>query len=249
MDADLSSEESDAASSVPDDKGPVIKTPNAKPNLNPATDDLPTSPAVVTDAIDRQTAVWGRRINDTWVASGIKERSHALRALLSNVKAVETLVLALEGSNIIRELWPLRFLTTAPAVDAIRTPEFAIKVPDVFILFEGAFWAPFSLWLLTSLALPLGIAYFFNLSLQATQQPSGRGASPAKKTNFDPLSFNITKALIVYLVYARQFTFWDVYSTFSVDKVNMSVPGQWAGMLTGTAIGVIGTLYEAILRK
>lgn len=57
MDADLSSEESDAASSVPDDKGPVIKTPNAKPNLNPATDDLPTSPAVVTDAIDRQTAV------------------------------------------------------------------------------------------------------------------------------------------------------------------------------------------------
>ncbi|ODM20075.1 hypothetical protein SI65_05061 [Aspergillus cristatus] len=223
---------------------PKVPTPKA-----PATTlnvELPPSPAVVTDVIDRQTAAWGKSINETWNSSGVIERSKALRSLLSSVKAIETLVLLLEGSGIIRQIWPLRYLTTVPAIEAIHTPEFTLKVPDFFILVDGAFWAPFSLWLLTSVFLPLGAAYFFNL--KATSTDTTRNSS-SQKTNFDPLSFNIARALVAYLVYAKHFSFWDLYSGFTIDKVNASVPGEWTGMLTGTAIGLVGTLYEAILQK
>ncbi|EAU32961.1 conserved hypothetical protein [Aspergillus terreus NIH2624] len=212
---------------------------------------LPPSPAVVTDAIDRQTAVWRKSVTDAWTGSGVQEQSNALRATLSSVKAVEVLVLALEAYGLIRQILPLRYLATIPPVAVLHTPELAVKVPDLFVLLDGSFWAPFSLWLLTSVVVPLTAAYFFNLSLAHTG--SGPAAhtrrSRAAQTTFDPLSFNITKALVSYLVYANRFTFWHLYSTYSVAKVNAAVPGHWAGMLTGSAIGVIGTLYEAILRK
>lgn len=77
-----------------------------------------------------------------------------------------------------------------------------------------------------------------------------RGRSAAnERASFDPLTFNIVKALIVYKVYADRFDFFELFSQYSIAKVDASVPGHWGGMLTGTAIGVIGTLYEAILRR
>ena len=60
---------------------------------------------------------------------------------------------------------------------------------------------------------------------------------------------DIAKALIAYLVYGKHFSFWDVYSDLSIEKVNAAVPGQLNGMFTGTAVGAVGTLYEAIVRK
>lgn len=215
--------------------------------------DVPPSPAVVTDAIDRQTAKMREGIEHVWTASGVLERSHALRASLSSLKAIEAVVLFLEGGSVLKELVPLRYLTTLPAVEAVKAPAISIKVPDVFVLLTGAFWAPFTLWLLTGLFLPLVAAYFFNLSWQAAtggaQGPVRRGRSAASsRASFDPLAFNIAKALLVYKVYADHYTFCDMFSNFAIEKVNVSVPGQWAGMLTGTAIGAIGTLYEAILR-
>lgn len=211
---------------------------------------LPPSPAVVTDAIDRQTAAWRKRIGDAWSVLGVQEHSHSLRSILSSVKAVEILSLAIEGAGLFRNLLPLVYVTTVPVVEAIHSPEFSIKVPDLFKLVEGTFWAPLSLWLLTSLFVPLTAAYFFNLSRQTSGGPAlNTRRSRAAQTTFDPLSFNIAKALIAYLVYANQFTFWNVFSDDSIATVNKSVPGQWAGMLTGAAVGTIGTLYEAILKK
>lgn len=225
---------------------------------------------MVTDAIDRQTIRVRKSLRDAWAASGIAERSDALRSALSSVKSIETLIIAVEAFGLFKELVPLRFLTTVPAADAIHMPEFAIKIPDLFALLSGSFLAPFSLWLTTSLFLPLTFSYFFNLSLAAAQsQPSvtsspsstrrtsssaaasssSSSSRPARKASFDPLVFNITKALLAYLVYATHFTFWDVYSKFSIDKVNVSIPGHWAGLITGAAIGAIGSVYEAILSR
>lgn len=211
--------------------------------------DVPPSPAVVTDAIDRQTAKVREGLENVWTASGVMERSQDLRATLSSLKAVEALVLVLEGSSVLKELIPLRYLTTTPAVEAAHIPEIAIKVPDLFVLLTGAFWAPLTVWLLTGLVLPLAAAYFINLSWQAATGGHRRGRSASSRASFDPLTFNIAKALLVYKVYADHYTYCDMFSNFAVEKVNTSVPGQWAGMLTGTAIGVIGTLYEAILRR
>lgn len=212
---------------------------------------LPPSPAVVTDAIDRQATKMRQGLEHAWTASGVLERSHALRALLSSLKAVQALFLVVEGSYVLKELIPLRYLTTMPDVPTAHLPAMAIKVPDLFVLVSGAFWAPFTLWLLTNLALPLVVAYFINLSWQAVDHGPARRTRSASsgRASFDPLTFNIAKSLLVYLVYAEHFTFCDLFSNFAIEKVNVAVPGQWSGMLTGTAIGVVGTLYEAILRR
>ncbi|KAJ5099331.1 hypothetical protein N7532_006332 [Penicillium argentinense] len=214
------------------------------------TQNMPPSPAIVTDAIDRQTTRMREGLETAWTDSGVLEYQHALRASLSSLKAVETIVLLFEGGSVLKELIPLRYLTTTPAVEAIYLPSIAIKVPDLFVLLSGSFWAPFTLWLLSGLVLPLIAAYFINLSWQAATGGAvrrGRSAA-AERASFDPLTFNIAKALLVYKVYVDRLSF-SLYSNFTIARVNASVPGHWGGMLTGTAIGVIGALYEAILRR
>lgn len=214
---------------------------------------MPPSPAVVTDAIDRQTTIVRERVSDAWIKSGISEHSNALRSALSSVKSIETIIVLLELVGLFRELIPLRFLTTVPAVESVSTPEFSVKIPDFFVLITGSFWAPFLLWALTSLALPLTFAYFFNLSLhaQSTHAHNTRQARSIAQElpTFDPLVYNIAKALLAYFVYANHFTFWSAFSHFSVEKVNFAIPGQWPGVVTGSAIGIVASLYEAVLRK
>lgn len=211
---------------------------------------------MVTDAIDRQTAIVRDKVSDAWIKSGITERSDALRAALSSVKSIETISVILELIGLLRELVPLRYLTTFPAVATVSTPEFAVKIPDLFVMITGTFWSPFLLWALTSLVLPLTFAYFFNLRLHAQSSTGShayntRSASAAARqaTSFDPLVYNIAKALITYFVYANHFTFWSSFSHFSIEKVNVAIPGQWPGLLTASAIGILVSLYEAVLRK
>ncbi|KAL6236771.1 hypothetical protein BDW75DRAFT_229282 [Aspergillus navahoensis] len=217
---------------------------------------LPPSPAVVTEAIERQTTEWRKSIGDAWESSGVQEGSDALRKALSSVKAIEVIVTLLEAFSVINQVVPWGYAATIPAIDAIHTPAIPVKVPDVFILVDGLFWAPISLWLLTSVLLPLTAAYFFNISLQVAQSNNtgiqtrrSSNLSRSAQTTFDPLSFNIAKAIISYLVYAHGFNFWNLFSGYALQTVNASIPFQYAGILTGSAIGVVGTLYEAILRK
>ncbi|OKL55341.1 hypothetical protein UA08_09346 [Talaromyces atroroseus] len=249
----VEAEESDGA------KTPVSTTVAAVAARTPARSplssfvSLPPSPAVVTDAIDRQTTIVREKVSTAWTKSGISERRDALRSALSSVKSIETIIVVLELIGLFRELIPLRYLTTVPAVETVSTPEFSVKIPDFFILITGGFWAPFFLWGLTSLALPLTFAYFFNLSLnaQSTHSHNTRRASAVAQelASFDPLVYNITKALIAYFVYANHFTFWNAFSHFSVERVNGAIPGQWTGLVTGSAIGILTSLYEAVLRK
>ncbi|KAL4941927.1 hypothetical protein BDV06DRAFT_171990 [Aspergillus oleicola] len=217
---------------------------------------LPPSPAVVTEAIERQTTAWAQSIGEAWEGSGVQERTNSLRDTLSSVKAVEVIVTLLEAFSLIKEVLPLRYLATFPAIDAIHTPAIPIKIPDLFVLVDSSFWAPVSLWLLTSVFVPLITAFFFNISLRVAQT-SNTGVQTRRssinnrvnQTTFDPLSFNIAKAVVSYLVYAHGFTFWNLWGSNSLLTVNASIPFQYAGILTGTAIGAVGTLYEAILRK
>ncbi|PLN79300.1 hypothetical protein BDW42DRAFT_173115 [Aspergillus taichungensis] len=208
---------------------------------------LPPSPAIVTDAIDRQTAELRRSISEAWTGSGVEERSSALRATVSSAKAVQVIALLLEAVSLFYELLPLRYLTTIPAVRALHTPAYPIKVPDLFVLVDSVFWAPFSLWLLTSLVLPLVAAYFFNFRLNSVS--SRRKEEGGGVGSFDPLSFNLAKAIIAYFVYGRDFDFWGAYVYLTLHKVNMAVPGQWRGTVAGAAIGAVGALYEEILRR
>lgn len=250
------SEDSDSQSKTPVSTALVAARTPARSTLGFASS-LPPSPAIVTDAIERQTTVFRKSVSEAWSASGVTERFYALRAALSSGKSVKTLIIVIELFSLIYELVPLRFVTTVPAVDAVRSPEFAIRAPDLFILLSSSFWAPFSLWSLTSLILPLISAYFFNFSYKPPQpgvsHPYGTRRSsavvPTTVPSFDPLAYNIAKALIVYFVYATHFTFWDLYGHFTIEKVNESIPGQWPAIVTGAVIGIVTSLYEAILKK
>ena len=190
-------------------------------------------------------------LETAWSDSGVLEYQHALRSFLSNLKVVEAVIVSLEGGNILWSFIPWKYLTTTPAIEGLHIPPLAIKVPDLFVLLSATFWAPFSLWLVTGLVLPLVAAYFINLSWQAATgaRRTRSVAGNTGRASFDPLTFNIAKALIVYKVFVDGFTFFDVFDNFTVASVNAAVPGHFGGMLTGTAIGVVGTLYEAILRR
>ncbi|OAX79310.1 hypothetical protein ACJ72_06370 [Emergomyces africanus] len=220
---------------------------------------LPPSPAVITDAIDRQTTKARQSMSEAWDASGLTERSDALRSCLSSVRAIETFTLVLELYGLLSDIVPMRYLATFPAVSTVGTPDYAIKVPDLFILLDSSFWGPFSLWLCTSVFLPSILAYFCNLSLKISQQGShaygtrrtttSAAARLGGNSKMDPLVYNVSKALISYLVYANNFTFWSMYRRMTVMTVSRSVPGRLPGLLTGSAIGTLGSLYEAILRR
>ncbi|KAJ5149114.1 hypothetical protein N7448_000692 [Penicillium atrosanguineum] len=233
---------------------PAITKPTRTPSsvrTPRASFDVPASPALVAASIDRQTAKMREGLENAWDHSGFLEHSYSVRAMLSSLKAVETILICLEGSSVIKSLFPMRHLANTPAVDAIHLPEIMIKVPDVFVMITGEFWASLTLWALTSVVLPLIAAWFINLSWMAATggQSVRRTRSASTRASFDPLTFNIAKALLVYKVFVEHFNYFDLFSNYTIVKVNAVVPGRWKGMLTGTAIGVIGTLYEAILRR
>ncbi|GLA32215.1 hypothetical protein AnigIFM63326_011355 [Aspergillus niger] len=215
--------------------------------------ELPPSPAVVTDVIDRQTAAWGKSVSELWSETGVHERTESLRSNLSSVKAFGTLILSVEALNVLRAVVPKNYVGTVPMPPWTHVSDLEIAIPDLFVLVEGHFWAVVSLWALISAALPFTVAYFFNLSLQAAQAGSSsthtRRSRSGVHASFDPLSFYIAKAVITYLVYTEQFTFWGTYQGLTIDRLEGSVPGGLNGALAGCAIGAIGTLYEAILRK
>ncbi|KAJ5927213.1 hypothetical protein N7516_008986 [Penicillium verrucosum] len=190
---------------------------------------LPASPAAITEVIDAQTIKLRESLHSAWTATGFVDRAHSLRAMLSSVKAIEIIVLLVESGT-------------------AQIPAIPIRVPDLFGLLEVAFWAPVSLWFLTCLFLPLISAYFINLSWQASSS-ARRSRSASNLAQFDPLTFNIVKALLVHMVFGKDFNFFGVYSLSAIGKVLDSVPGGDVGLFTGSAIGIVGALYEAILHR
>ncbi|OJJ47030.1 hypothetical protein ASPZODRAFT_141795 [Penicilliopsis zonata CBS 506.65] len=209
---------------------------------------LPPSPKDVTDAIDQRTQVVRKSISEKWEEFRVVEHVHSLRSKLSSVKAIESLVVYIEGLTLLYDLIPLRYMGTFPGVPQLHIPQYPVKFFDMFVMLDSTFWAPFSLWLVTSVFLPMAFAYFFNISLNAAQTRD-RPYAVQQRLDFDPLMFNISKALIAYLVYGTHFTLFGLFGHLSIERVNMAVLGQWPGMLIGASIGVVGTLYEAILRR
>ncbi|KAI9807407.1 MAG: hypothetical protein M1833_000152 [Piccolia ochrophora] len=206
---------------------------------------LPPSPAVVADAIDRRTAVLRSKVGDAWDNAGLTERAESVRESLSSVVSIEALVLFVEALGLRAEVLPLRYAFTLPAIPALRTSEYPVALPDLFLLLTSSFWSPFTLWALTSLAAPLAFAYFFNLTLKS--KPGSRAAQSSYR--FDPLTFNIAKALVAFLVYIQGVDFGGFISEDSADRIRGALPGGGAGVILGAAIGGVATIYEAVLRK
>ncbi|KAK2874992.1 hypothetical protein FQN49_001873 [Arthroderma sp. PD_2] len=252
---DDSDEASDKSTPPPAEVPSATQTP-ARPALKFPS--LPPSPAVVTDAIDRQTTRVRKSVSEAWDQSGMTERTYTLRSWLSSVNAIQTLILSFELFGVLKEVMPWKYLTTIPATDSLNLPEFAVKIPDLFVLLTASFWSPFLLWITTSIALPSIAAYFININLKMSQsaahsagarRTAASSAQDKCKACGDPLVFNVSKALVATLVYSNGFNFWDLFSTESLHRVAGAVPGGQAGLMVGSALCTLGSLYEAILRK
>ncbi|KAE9993486.1 hypothetical protein EG327_004740 [Venturia inaequalis] len=208
---------------------------------------LPPSPQVIANMISDQELVARNKIKSAWERSGTTEIIEDIQTKASTVVGVETLALVVEFYGLAKEVFPWAYAFQFPAIEAVGTKPFGVWLPDFFLLFTTFFWSPTGLWLGTSLFLPLFFAYFFNFTSQI-KTPRTRAAA-ASVYKYDPLTFNVVKALTAWLVYSRGLRFGGIVSDATVLRVNGAFPGGYGGVLIGSGIGALASIWEAILQK
>jgi len=210
---------------------------------------LPATPADVASAVDRGTVAIRQRAASLYQDSGITEATQATRESLSTVKSVIFTIAAFELYFLRPELLPDRFAFTIPAIGLLGTSDYAVHLPDMFALLTAAFWSPALTWVATSIAIPSLFGYFFNLS--AANAPTHRTRSRANQPeyNVDPLAFSVAKAVATYVVYAQGVTFWGWIDPDSVARINSALYSGWKGVLVGTAVAGLSSVYDAVLKK
>ncbi|KAF2136113.1 uncharacterized protein K452DRAFT_280509 [Aplosporella prunicola CBS 121167] len=208
---------------------------------------LPPSPAVVTDAIERQTAIVRGKVGEAWEGTGITDYAEYVREVLSSVVGVEAAAILVEAYYLQRQVMPWTYFFDIPAVEALGTNSHPVYLPQLFVLLTSSFWAPSLLWASTSLFVPLLFAYFFNLTLRTK---INNGVTTSTTTyRADPLTFNIMKALVTYMVYAQGVRFSGMVGDDTVLKVDGALPGGYQSAMIGAGIGIITSIYEAVLKK
>lgn len=226
----------------------VLRTPARSLSQVAARIPLPATPADVAHAVDRSTLAMRKRVSSMYQESGITEASNATRETLSTVTSILFVVAAFELYYIRPEILQNRYAFTIPAVSALKTDDFPVYLPDMFLLLTSSFWSPALTWAFTSIVAPSLAGYFFNLSAASQAGPRTR-ARATNETTVDPLTFSIVKALLAYVVYGQGVTFCGLLSKFSIARLNNAVYGGWEGILVGTAITGIVSLYDAALRR
>ncbi|KAG9241963.1 hypothetical protein BJ878DRAFT_196438 [Calycina marina] len=222
----------------------LVRTPAHRTFSNLAQNvPLPPSPAVVADIVERRTAAIRSQIAEKYEDLGITEYKETTREVFSSVISVQALIVLFELYNLRPEVLPNRYALTIPAIQFPNAGPWPISIPDLFLLLTTEFWGPVTLWAVTTFIIPLFASYFINLS----SKPRSR-SSHATHFNYtyDPLVFNIVKALLVFVVFGQDVTFGGLVDLEYVARINSAVYGGYKGVLTGTAIGVLVTLYDAI---
>jgi len=191
---------------------------------------LPPSPAQLADKIETQTISLTTTLSGYVSSSPLPSFLNTARYTLSSAIAIELLTLFIEAWGLRSQVLPMRYLTTFPAMPALGTGELAVKIPDLFALLTLGFWGPVGLWLATSVGTPLIGAWMFNLT--------------HGQRDYDPVSFNVVKGLVAWIVYAK-----GGVSGASKGVVEKGVPGGAVGMMIGAGVGVLVSIYEALLRK
>ncbi|EFY86220.1 hypothetical protein J3459_003829 [Metarhizium acridum] len=227
----------------------ITRTPARSLSQVAARIPLPATPADVANAFDRSTIAMRKRVTSIYQETGITEASNATRETLSTVTSILFVVAAFELYFIRPEILANRYAFTIPAIRAIGTPDYPIYLPDMFLILTSSFWSPALTWALTSVVLPSLFGYFFNLTATSHSGPRTRSKAALNDTVVDPLTFSIVKALISYVVYGQGVTFGGFLSETSIERLNGAVYGGYKGILVGTAVTGIVSIYEAVLRK
>ncbi|KAL3952941.1 hypothetical protein ACCO45_012884 [Purpureocillium lilacinum] len=216
----------------------VARTPARSLSQVAARIPLPATPADVANAVDRSTVAMRKRVSSIYQESGITEASQATRETLSTVTSVLFCVSAFELYFIRPEILANRYAFTVPAVGLLGTPDYPVYLPDMFLLLTASFWSPALTWAFTSVVLPSLFGYFFNLSASSTPGPRTRSKAHQPEN-----------ALVSYVVYAQGVTFGGLLNETSIERLNTAVYGGYKGVLVGTAVTGIVSIYDAVLRK
>ncbi|KAK0389674.1 hypothetical protein NLU13_3249 [Sarocladium strictum] len=229
----------------------IVRTPGRSLSQVAARIPLPATPADVANAVDRSTLALRQRATSIYQDSGISDVTQATRDSLSTVTSVLAVVSAWELFCIRYKILPSRYAFTIPAIGFLGLSDYPVNLPDAFLLVTTAFWSPFLTWALTSLVIPGIAGYFFNLSATNNQGPRTRAkaAAQAAEYNVDPLTFSIVKALVSYVVYGQLVTLGGLLSESSILHLRGAVYGGVPGILTGTAITAVMSIYDAVLKK
>lgn len=228
----------------------LIQTPARSLSQVAARIPLPATPADVAQAVDRSTLAVRRRVSSIYQESGISEASNATRETLSNVTSILLVVSTFELWYIRPEILSNRYAFTVPAVGFLGTSDYPVYLPDMFLLLTASFWSPALTWAFTSYILPSVFGYFFNLSAASVSHgPKTRSRANTPETVVDPLTYSIIKALVSYVVYAQGVTFGGLLSETAIERLNGAVYGGYKGVLTGTAITGLLSIYDAVLKK
>lgn len=203
---------------------------------------LPPSPAVVADVIDRRTALLRSKADKFYKELGVSEKIENTRESVSNIAALEVLLVLYEILQLQPTLLENKPGFTIPALSFLHTSEYSVKLPDLFALLTSKFWGPFTLWFCTSLLVPSLVAYFFNL----TRMPTTRSHT---RYSVDPLTFNIVKGLLTFVVYGQNATLGGLVDPTNVATIKSAFYGGYESVLVGAGISILFTMYDAVLKK
>lgn len=231
----------------------TVHTPRAVRTVQDVTKaPIPPSPAVVADAIENGA----NAIKDSAMKAvervSIRGSATDLRDRLSNVVSVNAVTLAYEAAFLLYRLIPFVHMVRIPAISAINTAPYYLLLPDLFVLLTADFWGPFLAWLTTAILVPLGNAYFFNLTATAASVARSKPYDPTISTSTeeyktDPLTFAVTKALVAYLVHYKGFNFLGLLGGESLKVVEAGVGRET--QLIGAGIAGLAAVWESILRR
>jgi hypothetical protein len=210
---------------------------------------LPATPADVAEAVDRSTVAVRTRVASLYKESGITEATHATRESLSTVNSVLFAVSLFELYFLRPEVLSDRYAFTIPAIALLGTKDYPVFIPDMFLLLTSSFWSPVLLWTFTSTVLPSLIGYFVNLTAGSSNGRVTRRSVRAPDYVVDPLTFSIVKAVVSFVVYGQGVTFGGWIDPVSIDRINSAIYGGYKGILVGSAITGIFSVYDAVLKK
>ncbi|KAI1331799.1 hypothetical protein F5Y16DRAFT_244051 [Xylariaceae sp. FL0255] len=210
---------------------------------------LPATPADVAQAVDRSTLALRMRVASAYKESGITEATHATRETLSTVNSVLLVISAFELYFLRPEILADRYAFTIPAISFLGTSDYPVFIPDMFLLLTASFWSPALLWAFTSTILPSVAGYFINLTAGAHHGRVTRRSAPAPDAVVDPLTFSIVKAIISFVIYGQGVTFGGWVDEVSIARINSAIYGGYKGVLVGSAITGIFSIYDAVLKK
>lgn len=204
----------------------------------------PPSPADVADVVEYESSKMVSFLQNLYTGSGVTEYVEHVREMCSSVTGIQTTILLLEAFALQRSLMPWRYAFDIPATP--MTGSIAVSVPDLFVLLTGYYWTTTLLWAFTSIFIPALFAYFYNLTMRDVR----RGTQRVQVARYpaDPMTYNVVKALVTWLVYARGVSF-GIIAPETADRVDMSIYGGHLSVIIGSGIGALAAMYEATQKK